>query len=1382
MVEIRKLTDDWKSTEEKTNNEIAAYKEKINKFEDQNQNLKRQLEDSNNNISNLETQLQVRTTTIEQLNTQITSTSGNYKERILQVNTTVQSLMTQVDEKSQELQKSLSEISELKMKLSQKENHHSRQLNDFKQDIIEYTDRINELKQQDEANQKEMADRKQHFDEVIEEKEKKIDNLNGELSNLQSQSIKKIESIQQKLTEENLSLKKDFNNFQEKLKSEISAYQDQISNLNSELEAKSSKLSSIEEAKNKVASELSTTSKLYENLKNDKEKLENLFSSALNNKQEGDSKHNLIITQLNADLQSLKSELEIHEKSSAALKEDLENKTTAYEKLKIEFKKVEKSKEKSKNQLISRTESIERAQNELSEKCQKYEAKIQELLNSNEKLRSQASQGEVRQVSAFEQNENLAKKIQNLENENTDLKKEIKLLNKSNTPTKSVAFYDEVEAQNTIQNLQMEMAKLKANNVESGNKFIKEMNQMSNKLIQTETEKQDIEMKLRRLSAIQGQIQQAHDVSIMELKQQIEISKNQLNEGHSKFAELNNRYTDSNQRCASLQKRVRALEIKEREIKTLEQEKALLNGKFIEMLNDCRNLRSQKLELEDYFRQNRIELIQLQSENQQLRAGLDAQENNSKQKNFNFDSFESILKNAVNERVKLEVHLKQMKKSKELALENMEHVWQEKILAKVQEYETSLNQQKSNFQDEIEKYKNDLIKISSERDSNHRIMQTKDVVINRLESDIKSKNDKSRRLERELREVKSKYSKYEDRFDEPFRQEPVRITENTKNLSVQSDKSVFADLGENQVKILEKEISMLHRTIDELQKYEAKVNEMEEEMESLKNQLDTATRRTCSSELSGRGTPNGGNRELCRQIESLVIEKQRLQRERDALRRELNSKQDKEHDFDELREKFVSAVSSKTKLQSEIDKLRQEITSNREEKRRLQTKNQELEDKISSSNQERDQLIDRNNMLDSDLKAIRNQLDEEYQARSAIIMELNQRIDELIAEKHKLLAKMQELESDSATAEILKRLQTIILEKDDIQAQLDEKLEQYNEQLDKNTRLESEISFLNTQVDELKTKEQRKGSLASVTFEQTNQDGINSHILMCELEDLKDQLETETRLRKQVEQKMENLKESQKESSNLENKDDAKIQQQIADLETSKKELDDLTVFLCQFETALLEELRKSSNENDQITIPEVSENATRQERLQLFISTYFNFQETRNKQLNVTTERLSQLESAIMEKLDSNNSSATEKDKNHYVEILSESRDNFNSASEPLKMGAPKSSNKKSLAKKEGLQVTPGKRGGPKKLAGRKKGQVQKSAAATTAAPSSSPPSNINNQETPSNIEDNTQIDALPEKSKTPTGLEKTTADLFAAEPLAPSPAQDFNDDSLKI
>lgn len=236
---------------------------------------------------------------------------------------------------------------------------------------------------------------------------------------------------------------------------------------------------------------------------------------------------------------------------------------------------------------------------------------------------------------------------------------------------------------------------------------------------------------------------------------------------------------------------------------------------------------------------------------------------------------------------------------------------------------------------------------------------------------------------------------------------------------------------------------------------------------------------------------------------------------------------------------------------------------------------------------------------------------------------------------------------------------------------------------------------------------------------------------------------------------MENLKETQKESSNSDQ--DVKIKQQITDLETSKKELDDLTVFLCQFETALLDELRKSSSEA-KVSIPEVSDGATRQERLQLFISTYFNFQETRNKQLDLTQERLHQLESAIMEKYDSGDK---------YVEILQESRDNFNSASEPLKMSAPKNNSKKSLAKKEGLQlnqspVTNNKKGGgAKKLAGRKKGQVSKN-------------QNQNKNQT--------QTEG-PTKEESSGISEKTTAELFATEPLAPSPlAQDFNDDSLNL
>ena len=58
-------------------------------------------------------------------------------------------------------------------------------------------------------------------------------------------------------------------------------------------------------------------------------------------------------------------------------------------------------------------------------------------------------------------------------------------------------------------------------------------------------------------------------------------------------------------------------------------------------------------------------------------------------------------------------------------------------------------------------------------------------------------------------------------------------------------------------------------------------------------------------------------------------------------------------------------------------------------------------------------------------------------------------------------------------------------------------------------------------------------------------------------------------------------------------------------------------------------------------------------------ISTYFNYQESRNKELDLTTQRLKQLESAIMN------------DEN-YNDILNETRDNFNMnhmASEPFKL-----------------------------------------------------------------------------------------------------------------
>lgn len=170
---------------------------------------------------------------------------------------------------------------------------------------------------------------------------------------------------------------------------------------------------------------------------------------------------------------------------------------------------------------------------------------------------------------------------------------------------------------------------------------------------------------------------------------------------------------------------------------------------------------------------------------------------------------------------------------------------------------------------------------------------------------------------------------------------------------------------------------------------------------------------------------------------------------------------------------------------------------------------------------------------------------------------------------------------------------------------------------------------------------------------------------MCELEDLKDQLDMEVRLREQAENKVKEQAHGNGHSSTsaevMELRADRdQIQADYSEMQDkfnqTQGELADLTVFLSQFEGALLDELKKSTSGENQL--PNISDSATKQERLQICISSYFNFQEKRNKELMMTMEKLSQLEAAIMNNQDEN-----------MQDLLNETRDNFNTqANEPIR------------------------------------------------------------------------------------------------------------------
>jgi len=142
------------------------------------------------------------------------------------------------------------------------------------------------------------------------------------------------------------------------------------------------------------------------------------------------------------------------------------------------------------------------------------------------------------------------------------------------------------------------------------------------------------------------------------------------------------------------------------------------------------------------------------------------------------------------------------------------------------------------------------------------------------------------------------------------------------------------------------------------------------------------------------------------------------------------------------------------------------------------------------------------------------------------------------------------------------------------------------------------------------------------------------------------------------------------------------------ELRSTKAEMADLLLFLRQFENALMDELKKSAskyesdkdektNTNSQLSIPTIPENSTNQERIQLCISSYFNFQESRNKELDLCTQRLKQLESAIM----------NEENRDEIQNVLNETRDNFNThASEPMKMYKNVKGNRNSPSPTEGV------------------------------------------------------------------------------------------------
>merc|ERR1711881_25174 len=99
-----------------------------------------------------------------------------------------------------------------------------------------------------------------------------------------------------------------------------------------------------------------------------------------------------------------------------------------------------------------------------------------------------------------------------------------------------------------------------------------------------------------------------------------------------------------------------------------------------------------------------------------------------------------------------------------------------------------------------------------------------------------------------------------------------------------------------------------------------------------------------------------------------------MQRDLETMRHELSASKERELDYDDMRQKYIEAVSSKSKLQSVIEAHRAEKITLQEEKRRLEQRVSENEELLQITKSERDQLSSRNDALTDELAQIREQL------------------------------------------------------------------------------------------------------------------------------------------------------------------------------------------------------------------------------------------------------------------------------------------------------------------------------------------------------------------------------------------------------------------------
>ncbi|KAL6478553.1 hypothetical protein MHYP_G00119860 [Metynnis hypsauchen] len=823
-----------------------------------------------------------------------------------------------------------------------------------------------------------------------------------------------------------------------------------------------------------------------ESLQNESERLQAQLASLRTQQSRDAEKHQLLVTSLNDQLKGLSSTQECLE-SSLMEKEHTLAKTSEKLELIDGLKDALREKEEQHKEVSDRLFQTEHSLAEVSKKCSAFEKQCSEM---------KATVAELTQKLGLlkEKTQKQEATIESLQSDLDQTNDELDKLNTTHLEERAQLIHDLQSCEREIDNLKdlitekdKEISTLSGNMAEYADEIHElkqEVKQKEEELVRTESALTKAEQEARIIKESQSSDQQALNVKIAELMEQLRVAESDLNEARQEKETKVDEINDLTRQVEEDKSTIKDLRLEMQKLGTNQRNHLSECEAQISLLKEQVLVATQKLqESEDVLSQ----LKETKSSNEKLKEQILDKE----------QTYEKEIKSLKEERNKLLAEV--MKYSSEL----------QSLSSQLQAQVDCQEQVKLGVQEKLENISSleqRLTKVEEEKQALNAELKIRDDTEEKLEKELSEKTERASELEGRLQSLKSESSSLQKAFEENSQelktqkqvllevQEKLDIVQN-ENSSLQTQVKSLTEENQSFKQEIEVKVQLLSQISQERDtllskissleiqhvEYEKSVEELTKEKEELNvrtselNNILEQNKQSLSEDLLGKTGECNNLRKLLEESEGTVT---RLQNQIEAL----NTQVDELNCRIAEKEKTVGEQSAQIDAQqNQVLQLQETLTLLQEQgatlKSGLLEKDTLLQDKVSqftSLQSELDQQKDLLSKLHGECDSLRDEctrLGRSLQENEAALSEKTQEclthLDELSKKNESVASLSGQLEN---VGELKVRLET---ENADMKKSLEDLLTNSSKASDEMTQRQAEIVGLHSHIQALSGQNQQ---------------------------------------------------------------------------------------------------------------------------------------------------------------------------------------------------------------------------------------------------------------------------------------------------------------------